>query len=115
MKSIGTCPVCKKPIDPARGIYRIEEKDYHPKCDEKWQAESAKPAPNQDWEPAGEALAALLTAIAEGQENLPMTLHAAIGVLVAVSLPIWLVVERIFKWRALNAAGSPQHAEGRHA
>jgi hypothetical protein len=41
-----------------------------------------------------------------------MTLHGAIGVLVAVSLPAWLVIEKIFKWRALNAAGSPQHAEG---
>ena len=41
-----------------------------------------------------------------------MTLHAAIGVLVAVRLPIWLVVGQISKWRALPAAGSPQHAEG---
>jgi hypothetical protein len=39
-----------------------------------------------------------------------MTLHSAIGILVAVSIPLWLVVEQVLKWRALGRRSSPSLA-----
>ena len=36
-----------------------------------------------------------------------MTLHSAIGILVAVAVPLWLVVEQILKWRVLEPHRSP--------
>jgi len=53
MKSIGTRPVCKNQIGPARGIHTIGPKDYHPTCDDNRQAQSATPTLDQDREPAG--------------------------------------------------------------
>lgn len=29
------CPVCKEPVDPKEGIYRVRGDDYHRKCFEK--------------------------------------------------------------------------------
>jgi hypothetical protein len=31
-----------------------------------------------------------------------MTLHSVIGILVAVAVPLWLVVEQVLKWRVLE-------------
>jgi hypothetical protein len=31
-----------------------------------------------------------------------MILHAAVSILVAVALPLWLVVEQLMKWRVLS-------------
>ena len=35
-----------------------------------------------------------------------MTLQSAIGILVAVAVPLWLVVEQILRWRALEPRAS---------
>ena len=29
------CPVCKKPVDPSEGVYRVRDDDYHRECFEK--------------------------------------------------------------------------------
>ena len=39
-----------------------------------------------------------------------MTLHSLIGILVAVAVPLWLVVEQILKWRVLEPGTSPSPA-----
>lgn len=39
-----------------------------------------------------------------------MTLHSVIGILVAVAVPLWLVVEQILKWRVLEPRRSPSLA-----
>jgi hypothetical protein len=39
-----------------------------------------------------------------------MTLHSVIGILVAVAVPLWLVVEQVLKWRALEPRTSPSPA-----
>ena len=39
-----------------------------------------------------------------------MTLHSAIGFLVAVAVPLWLVVEQVLKWRVLEPRRSPSLA-----
>ena len=39
-----------------------------------------------------------------------MTMHAVIGILVAVSIPLWLVVEQVLKWRVLEPGKSPSPA-----
>ena len=39
-----------------------------------------------------------------------MTLHAVIGILVAVAVPLWLVVEQVLKWRVLEPRRSPSPA-----
>lgn len=39
-----------------------------------------------------------------------MTMHSAIGILVAVAVPLWLVVEQILKWRILEPRPSPSPA-----
>jgi hypothetical protein len=39
-----------------------------------------------------------------------MTLHSVIGILVAVAVPLWLVVEQILKWRVLEPRRSPSPA-----
>lgn len=36
-----------------------------------------------------------------------MTLHSVIGILVAVAVPLWLVVEQVLSWRALEPRTSP--------
>jgi len=35
-----------------------------------------------------------------------MTLESAVGVLVAVAVPVWLAVEQLLKWEILHARGS---------
>ena len=42
-----------------------------------------------------------------------MSLHSVIGILVAVAVPLWLVVEQVMKWRVLEprSAASPARAE----
>ena len=32
------CPVCDKPVDPKKGVYRVGETDYHRECYVKRQA-----------------------------------------------------------------------------
>ena len=39
-----------------------------------------------------------------------MTLHSVIGILVAVAVPLWLVVEQVLKWRVLEPRRSPSPA-----
>ena len=39
-----------------------------------------------------------------------MTLYSVIGILVAVAVPLWLVVEQILKWRVLEPRRSPSPA-----
>ena len=39
-----------------------------------------------------------------------MTLHSMIGILVAVAVPLWLVVEQVLKWRVLEPRRSPSPA-----
>ena len=39
-----------------------------------------------------------------------MSLHSVIGILVAVVVPLWLVVEQILKWRVLEPGRSPSPA-----
>ena len=40
-----------------------------------------------------------------------MTIHAVIGILVAVSIPLWLVVEQVLlTWRVLEPRRSPSSA-----
>jgi hypothetical protein len=39
-----------------------------------------------------------------------MTTHLAIGILVAVAVPLWLVVEQVLKWRILKPRTSPSLA-----
>jgi hypothetical protein len=39
-----------------------------------------------------------------------MTMHSAIGILVAVAVPLWLVVEQILKWRVLEPRTLPSPA-----
>ena len=39
-----------------------------------------------------------------------MTLHSVIGILVAVAVPLWLVVEQVLKWRVLEPRRSPSSA-----
>jgi hypothetical protein len=43
-----------------------------------------------------------------------MTLHSVIGILVAVAVPLWLVVEQVLKWRVLEPRRSsfPARTEG---
>ena len=36
-----------------------------------------------------------------------MTMHSVIGILVAVAVPLWLVVEQVLKWRVLEPRTSP--------
>jgi hypothetical protein len=36
-----------------------------------------------------------------------MTLHSVIGILVAVAVPLWLVVEQVLKWRVVQPRTSP--------
>ena len=42
-----------------------------------------------------------------------MSLHSVIGILVAVAVPLWLVVEQVLKWRVLEprSAASPARME----
>jgi len=39
-----------------------------------------------------------------------MTLHSVIGILVAVAVPLWLVVEQVLKWRVLEPRSAPSSA-----
>ena len=39
-----------------------------------------------------------------------MTLHSLIGILVAVAVPLWLVVEQVLKWRVLEPRTSQSPA-----
>ena len=39
-----------------------------------------------------------------------MTLHSVIGILVAVAVPLWLVVEQVLKWRVLEPRRSTSPA-----
>jgi hypothetical protein len=39
-----------------------------------------------------------------------MTLHSVIGILVAVAVPLWLVVEQVLKWRVLEPRRTPSPA-----
>ena len=39
-----------------------------------------------------------------------MTLHSVIGILVAVAVPLWLVVEQVLKWRVVEPRRSPSPA-----
>ena len=36
-----------------------------------------------------------------------MSLHSVIGILVAVAVPLWLVVEQVLKWGVLEPRRSP--------
>ena len=39
-----------------------------------------------------------------------MTLQSVIGILVAVAVPLWLVVEQVLKWRVVEPRRSPSPA-----
>jgi hypothetical protein len=39
-----------------------------------------------------------------------MSLHSLIGILVAVVVPLWLVVEQVLKWRVQEPSRSPSPA-----
>jgi hypothetical protein len=36
-----------------------------------------------------------------------MSVHSVIGILVAVAVPLWLVVEQVLKWKVLEPRRSP--------
>lgn len=42
-----------------------------------------------------------------------MAMETVVGLLVALIVPIWLVVEQVLKWKVLAARGVPEPASGR--
>lgn len=42
-----------------------------------------------------------------------MAMETVVGLLVALIVPIWLVVEQVLKWNVLAARGVPEPASGR--
>ena len=48
MSTEGICPVCEKPVEIDRGVYRIDKATYHPKCYEEWRRKLADSERKQD-------------------------------------------------------------------